>query len=119
LGHHARREYWWLGWAAEDGQTSTIYAINYSMEHFAGGGGTAQPSESKKIGAADNRQVDVTVLALIPTYHQVEVRAEDGSRYSLTRHTQGIDLAELHEGQRLRCTVTVRLPRVLNAQVLA
>ena len=90
------------------------------METFeGGGGGTARPSESKKIGAPDNRQVDVTVLALIPTYHQVEVRAEDGSRYSLTRHTQGIDLSELHEGQRLRCTVTVRLPRVLNAQVLA
>ena len=66
----------------------------------------------------EERQVFVTVLALIPEYHQVEVSSADGHRYSLTERTPGINLAELHEGQKLMCTVTERLPRVLAAKVL-
>lgn len=65
------------------------------------------------------RFVGVTVLALIPEYHQVEVVDKMGRHYSLTEHTQGINLAELKEGQKLACRVTKRLPRVLAATVLA
>ena len=68
---------------------------------------------------ATERYVGVTVLALIPEYHQVEVVDGMGRHYSLTEHTQGINLAELKEGQKLACRVNKRLPRVLAAAVLA
>ena len=67
----------------------------------------------------DERQVEATVLALVPEYHLVKVRSQDGHQYSLTRHTRGVNLADLHEGQKLLCTVTRRLPRVLTTQILA
>lgn len=77
------------------------------------------PTPLKTPALAPERQVFVTVLALIPEYHQVAVAGEDGHHYSLTERTLGINLAELHEGQKLVCTVTGRLPRVLAAKVLA
>jgi hypothetical protein len=63
-------------------------------------------------------EVDAKVLVLIPEYHQVAVVTDDGREYSLTRHTQGVALSDLHVGQRVRCTVTIRLSRVLAAWVL-
>lgn len=68
--------------------------------------------------AGDTRCVEVTVVALIPEFHQVVVRDGDGHQYALTRKTQGIDLAALRVGQRVMCTVTRTLPRVLAATAL-
>lgn len=65
------------------------------------------------------RQVDATVIALIPEYHQAKVRDAEGHIYVLTRKTRGIDLASLHEGQHLVCTVTSERPRVLTATEIA
>lgn len=61
------------------------------------------------------RLIEAVVVALVPEYHQVMVRDDDGHLYALTRKTQGIDLAALREGQRVVCTVTRKLPRVLTA----
>ncbi len=41
-----------------------------------------------------------------------------GYRYAINRMTQGIDMSTLREGQRVECTVTVHLPRVLRAKAL-
>ena len=70
-------------------------------------------------GAGDTRCVEAAVVVLIPEYHQVIVRDDDGRQYALTRKTQGIDLAALRVGQRVVCTVTRRLPRVLAATAVA
>ena len=69
--------------------------------------------------AGETRRVETVVVALIPQYHQVKVRDGDGHLYALTRKTQGVDLAALHEGQRVVCTVTRKLPRVLTAAAVA
>ena len=61
------------------------------------------------------RLIEAVVVALVPEYHQVMVRDDDGHLYALTRKTKGIDLAALREGQRVVCTVTRKLPRVLTA----
>ena len=65
----------------------------------------------------ETRRVEAVVVAVVPEYHQVMVRDADGHLYSLTRKTRGIDLAALREGQRVVCTVTRRLARVLDAAV--
>lgn len=62
-------------------------------------------------------RVKAIVVAVVLEYHQVMVRDADGHLYSLTRKTQGIDLATLFEGQRVVCTVTRKLPRVLTAAI--
>lgn len=69
--------------------------------------------------AGETREVRATVIALIPRYHQAKIRSEDGHLYSITESTQGVRLNALREGQRLRCTVTPRLPRVVLAEVIA
>ena len=66
----------------------------------------------------ETRQVDTTVVAVIHKYHQAELQAADGFRYALTERTPGIHLSALREGQHFRCTVTVRYPRVLRAELL-
>lgn len=63
--------------------------------------------------------VDTTVVALIPEFHQANVRSFDGHLYAITKRTSGINLESLHEGQEVRCTVTRRLPRVLAAELIA
>ena len=60
--------------------------------------------------------VEAVVFALIPEYEQVKVRDAGGHIYSLTPMTHGIDLRALQMGQRVVCTVTRRLPRVLRAE---
>lgn len=67
----------------------------------------------------ETRRVETVVVALIPEYHQVKVRDDDGHLYAITRKTQGVDLAALQEGQRVVCTVTRKLPRVLTAATVA
>ena len=69
--------------------------------------------------AGETRRVEAVVVALIPEYHQVKVRDGDGHLYALTRKTQGVDLASLHEGQRVVSMVTRKLPRVLTAAAVA
>jgi len=64
------------------------------------------------------RVVETVVVALIPEYHQVKVRDQDGHLYALTAKTAGVELAALREGQRLVCTVTRKLPRVLTAAAI-
>lgn len=63
--------------------------------------------------------VQGTVTDLIPAYHLVYLETADGRGLSLTRNTKGIDLATLHVGQRVECTVTVQQPRVVQAHVIA
>lgn len=60
--------------------------------------------------------METVVFALIPEFEQVKVRAREGQVYTLTRRTRGVDLRALHEGARVVCTVTLRLPGVLNAE---
>ena len=79
----------------------------------------AETSPAEKDVFLEELQVEVTVFVLVPEYHLVMVRSHDGHQYSLTQHTRGVNLADLHEGQKLLCTVTRRLPRVLTARVLA
>jgi hypothetical protein len=79
----------------------------------------ARDGDSRAADGEDFRQVEATVFALIPEYHQVKVRARDGHVYSLTERTRGVRLDALREGQRLACKVTRRLPRVVSAEVLA
>jgi len=76
-----------------------------------------QPTGSQ--GVTETRRVDTVVFALIPEFEQVKVRDAEGHVYALTRKTQGLDLLALHEGQRVVCTVTRRLPKVLSAEAVA
>ena len=80
------------------------------------------PANREPAGSGDGeetRRVEATVVALIPEYHQVKVRDGEGHIYALTRKTAGVQLSELHEGQRVLCTITRRLPRVLSAAAVA
>ena len=81
------------------------FAVNPSREHT----GTED--------TGDTYRVEAVVVAVIPEFHQVQVLDADGHLYALTRKTRGIDLAALREGQRVVCTVTRTLPRVLAAAV--
>jgi len=74
-----------------------------------------QPEQSGSQGGGGTRTVEAVVFALIPEFNLVEVRDSGGYIYALTRKTRGIDLLALHEGQRIVCTVTQELPRVLSA----
>jgi hypothetical protein len=62
------------------------------------------------------REVQTAVFAVIPEFHLVKVRAEDGFEYSLTRATPGVDLSTLRPGDQVRCVVSRRLPRVISAR---
>lgn len=68
--------------------------------------------------APEVRDVEVTVFAVIPEYHQAKVETKDGRQYAITRHTKGVQPETLREGQHLMCTVTLTLPRVLSARVV-
>lgn len=47
---------------------------------------------------------------------QAEVRSDDGHRYAISRHTLGLAIAALHEGQRLRCKVYSKAPASIARQ---
>lgn len=68
-----------------------------------------------QVDGSQTRRVETVVVAVVPEYHQVKVRDGDGRLYALTRKTNGVDLAALHEGQRVVCTVTGEPSRVLSA----
>ncbi len=65
----------------------------------------------------ESRTVETVVVALVPEFRQVRVRDALGHEYALSRRTEGVDLATLQEGQKITCTVTTTLPRVLKANV--
>lgn len=83
------------------------------------GHGAPRVERPSAADSGDTHSVEAVVVALIPQYHQVQVRDREGDLYALTRKTQGIDLTGLHEGQRVVCTVTNVLPRVLAAAAVA
>lgn len=70
-------------------------------------------------GQEETRVIDVIVYAMVSEFNLAMARASDGHTFAITRKTSGIDLDSLKEGQRLACTVTVRLPRVLTAVPVA
>lgn len=67
--------------------------------------------------AGQTRTVETVVVALIPEFRQVRVRDALGQEYALWKRTEGVDLATLQEGQKIICTVTKTLPRVLKAEL--
>ena len=75
-------------------------------------------AEAQRRAAVGTREVETVVVAVIPEYNQVQVEDLLGHRYAITRKTQGIDMSTLREDQRVECTVTVHLPRVLRAMAL-
>lgn len=75
-------------------------------------------AEAQRRAAAGTQEVETVVVAVIPEFHQVQVEDLLGYRYVINRRTQGIDMSTLREGQRVECTVTVHLPRVLRAMAL-
>ncbi len=79
------------------------------------------PHDAEASGSTgeETHEVDTVVFALIPEFQQVKVRDRQGHVYALTAKTPGVDLLALHEGQRIICVVTRKLPRVLNAQAVA
>jgi hypothetical protein len=68
---------------------------------------------------SDTLTIEATVIALVPEFHLAKIRTQDGHLYSLGEHTPGIVLSQVSEGQRYRCEVTKRLPRVLQATLIA
>ena len=84
--------------------------------------GTPNPpprhGQASSDGSEETWRVEATVYALIPEYHQVWVRDSEERHYVLTRKTRGIDLSSLREGQRVVCTVTVHIPRVMSATAI-
>lgn len=82
----------------------------------------SQEFEAQRVGASSDggttRVLETVVVALIPEYRQVKVRDREGHLYALTSKTAGVELAELHEGQRVVCTVTRKLTRVLTAAAI-
>ena len=92
--------------------------MNLQTDFNAGLTGTRRDSV-KAADAGETRSVEAIVVALIPEYHQVKVQDTEGHIYALTRKTVGVHLSDLHEGQRVLCTITRRLPRVLSAAALA
>ena len=74
---------------------------------------------SRSVAVDETRSVEAVVVAIIPEFHQAKVRDSAGHLYALTRRTNGFTLESLQEGQRVRCTVTCRLPRVLRIELIA
>ena len=73
------------------------------------------PIEECKV---EEREVEATVILVIPEYHQAEMETPDGRRYALTRHVPGLALDDVREGQVYRCTVTSNFARVLSAELV-
>lgn len=65
------------------------------------------------------REIDGTVVALVPAYHQAKVKDGEGHLYAITEQTAGLKPQFLRMGQKVRCTVTLRFPRVIRAELVA
>lgn len=68
--------------------------------------------------AVETREVSATVVAVLPEFRQAQIRSADGHLYALT-DTTPVRWTAVQEGQRMQCTVTLRLPRVVRAEILA
>ena len=79
-----------------------------------------QPAADVRVVAGRPREVEVRVFALLPEFNQARVRTTDGSEfeYAITRHTRGVRVADLQEGQRLLCIVTPPPERIESARLL-
>lgn len=64
------------------------------------------------------RQVDATVVAVLPEFHQAKLRDSGGYQYSITDMTAGVHVSDLQKGQHVRCIVTTQLPRVIRASIV-
>lgn len=65
-------------------------------------------------------RIEATVLAVIPEYHLAKIETDDGHQYGITERTSGLSWNQVREGQRVACTVTTSLPRVVEVlQVLS
>lgn len=55
------------------------------------------PHDAEASGSTgeETREVDTVVTALIPEFHQVQVRDREGHLYALTLKTRGVDLLTL------------------------
>lgn len=62
-------------------------------------------------------EIEAKVLALVYDYHLAKIETADGNQYSITDHTEGVDWAELKEGQKVFCVIDSKLPRVLKARI--
>lgn len=63
--------------------------------------------DTANVEPASTKQVIVRVTAFIPDFNQTRVMADDGHQYAVARNTAGLRWDQLHEGQRIRCRVTV------------
>lgn len=66
-------------------------------------------------------EVRATVIAVVPEYHQAIAQSPDEQwELAITRHTEGVSLDEVQEGQVYLLTVQdFRFPRVVRAQLIA
>jgi hypothetical protein len=63
-------------------------------------------------------EVDAEVWEVLDTFGLAHVKTSSGDLYGLTRNTPGIIFSDLHEGQKVRCTVNHKFHRVLSAVLL-
>lgn len=75
------------------------------------------PETSRAVPFA-TREVNATVVAVLPEFQQAQLRSADGRMYALT-DTTPVRWNAVREGQQVHCTVTLRLPRVVRAEVVA
>lgn len=64
----------------------------------------------------DTKIVIAKVFAVIPEFHLAYCEDENGWRYGLTRHNEGLQYTDVVEGDILELEVTVKFPRTLKAK---
>jgi len=71
-----------------------------------------------RVADADLIRVEAVVVSCIPEFQLVIVRTLEQDQYALTLDTADIDLATLHEGEKVACFITPGWPRVVRAEVI-
>ena len=66
----------------------------------------------------ETSQIRAKVFAVIPEYDQAMLHADGDRHLTITRHTEGVALEDVREGQVYLLTVTHRFSRVLRAQLV-
>lgn len=67
----------------------------------------------------DTKIVEIKIFGvLLPGFDIAYGETKDGYRYAITRHTQGVNLQDVREGQSYICNVTTKFPRILNARLI-
>lgn len=68
---------------------------------------------------AETFGVRATVIVVVPEFHQAILRTSNDERQlAITRHTAGVSLSDVREGQVYLLTVTRRFARVLHAKLV-